>query len=316
MRFLMALLSLLVPFVSLAIPVASTNVKLALNWKPEPQFGGFYAATIAKDDVKQGLKIEILEGGSGTPTVQMLANGKVDFAIVSAEEIAINNDRNPKNKVVALFAVFQTNPQMIMCHADRGFKTLKDVYMSEGVLAIQSGLTYAQFLKGHYPDSKVKIVPYLGGITNYIADSNYCQQGFTTSEPLSAEKAGKPAKVFLVADEGFNPYTTVVAMRASTLDSRPDLAKKMVMAVKAGWASYLKNPKIANEHMGKLNKAMDADTFKKSAAAQASLIETPESKKNGLGAMTAERWTLLVSQLKNLKVIREIQETASLFQNF
>lgn len=314
MRILISIVPVL--FASLIHAASVTNVKLALNWKPEPQFGGFYAASLNGDDAKQGLKIELLEGGSGTPTVQMLANGTVDFAIVSAEEIAINNDRNPKNKVVALFAVYQTNPQMVMCHAERGFKSLKDVYMSDGVLALQSGLTYAQFLKGHYPDSKVKIVPYLGGIANYVSDKNYCQQGFVTSEPLSAQKAGQPAKVFLVADEGFNPYTTVVAMRASTLDSRPDLAKKMIAAVRAGWTSYLKNPKTTNEAMAKLNKAMDLDTFKKSAAAQVPLIETAEAKTNGLGSMTAERWTLLVSQLKNLKVIRDIQPTSTLFQNF
>ena len=92
---------------------AGTTYKLALNWLPEPQFGGFYQALIDDEFKKQGLNVEILPGGSGTPTVQMLTKGVVDFAIVSAEEILISNDKNLKNTVVGIFAAFQKNPQMI-----------------------------------------------------------------------------------------------------------------------------------------------------------------------------------------------------------
>lgn len=280
---------------------APAPLTLALNWKPEPQFGGFYNASLLKEDESRGVKFQILEGGSGTPTVQMLANGRTDLAIVSAEEILISNDRNPKNPVVGLFAVYQTNPQMIMCRASRGFSSLKDVFAGEGVLAWQSGLTYAQFLSAKYPKAKVKRVPYLGGIANYVSDEKFCQQGFATSEPIAAEKAGIPAKVFLIADEGFNPYTTVVAVREETLKKNPDLVKKAIAAIRAGWEKYLTDPKAANAHMGSLNKSMDAETFAKSAEAQVKLIRPS---KGELGAMTDERWSELIRQLRDLKVIK------------
>src|SRR5437868_10931554 len=192
-------------------------VKLALNWKPEPQFGGFYAAQLNGEFKKRGLDVEILEGGSGTPTVQMLGAGKVDFAIVSSEEILIARERG--SQITALYAVYQTNPQAIMTHEARGFKSLKDVFASEGVLAVQSGLSYAQFLFKKYPHPQVKIVPNLGGISNFTKDPLYSQQCFYTSEPLLAEKAGLKTKTFLVSEEGFNPYTTVVAAAAPTLNN-------------------------------------------------------------------------------------------------
>ena len=53
------------------------KLQLALNWKPEPQFGGFYAAQLNGEFKKRHLDVEIIEGGSGTPTVQMLANKKI-----------------------------------------------------------------------------------------------------------------------------------------------------------------------------------------------------------------------------------------------
>jgi len=51
------------------------GVKLALNWKPDPQFGGFYAAEKLGLFQKEGLTVEILPGGAGTPTVQMVGAG-------------------------------------------------------------------------------------------------------------------------------------------------------------------------------------------------------------------------------------------------
>ena len=48
-------------------------MRLALNWKPEPEFGGFYAANYKA----HGLDVEILQGGVGTPTVQMVGAGQL-----------------------------------------------------------------------------------------------------------------------------------------------------------------------------------------------------------------------------------------------
>ncbi len=51
-------------------------VQLALNWKAEPQFGGFYAAQVLGLYAKNSLDVAIIEGGSGTPTIQMLARAR------------------------------------------------------------------------------------------------------------------------------------------------------------------------------------------------------------------------------------------------
>jgi NitT/TauT family transport system substrate-binding protein len=294
----MKFFSLLIFLSTLSIDALGTD--LALNWKPEPQFGGFYQAQIDGEFKKLGLDVKILEGGSGTPTVQMLANGKVDFAIVSAEEILQSNEHNPKNQVVGLFAAFQTNPQILMCRKENSFHSMSDIFKSEVTLAWQNGLTYAAFLKKKYAGSKVKFVPYLGGITPFLNDAHFCQQGFATSEPLAAEQQGHGADVFLVAKEGFNPYTTVLATRADVIQKNSKLAKDMTSAVRLGWTHYLQNPQKANEFMSSLNKGMSPDTFAKSAAAQKDLIAS----KLELGKMEASRWQTLIEQLKGLGVIK------------
>jgi NitT/TauT family transport system substrate-binding protein len=313
-RLVPALLSLLA---GLAVTAAAQNkkpveVELALNWKAEPQFGGFYAAERSGAYASNGLAVTIQEGGAGTPTVQMVAAGRVDFGIVSADEAVVARSKGAD--VVALFAVYQTNPQGIMTHAERNFAGIKDVYASEGTLAIQAGLPYSDFLKNKFKDVKVKIVPYQGGIASFLSDPKFSQQCFVTSEPLLATKQGKIPKSFLIADEGYNPYTTVLVTNGDYLKKNEATVKKMVAAVRAGWEDYLKDPEPTNAVMAKLNKSMDAATFTASAAAQKALIETPETKTDGLGVMTEARWSELAKQLADMKYIDKAPTATELFR--
>ncbi len=288
---------------------SAPEIKLTLNWKPEPQFGGFYAA----DFSQYKLNVQIQEGGSGTPTVQMLLSGKADYAIVSSEEILVANEKNPKTPLVALFAVYQTNPQIIMAHEERGFKTMAEVFKSEGTIGLQGGLSYALFLKKKFDPIKAHLVPYPGGITEFIAKKTHSQQGFLTSEPLLAQTQGQRTKTFLVADEGFNPYTTVLATQASRLEIKADEVKNMVKATREGWAKYLKSPDLTNEKMAKLNPAMNAETFKSSALAQKPLIEMTASQP--LGHMSEQRWRDLKNQLQGLGLIKSDINVSQVYKN-
>jgi NitT/TauT family transport system substrate-binding protein len=277
-------------------------IELALNWKAEPQFGGFYAAQVLGLYKKNGLDVTIIEGGSGTPTIQVLGAEKVDYAIVSADEVVISHDRGAKN-VVALFATYQTNPQAIMTHAERGFQSIADVLKSDGMLLWQAGLPYAQYLARKYAPIKVRTAPYLGGIGNFRNDPKLSQQCFATSEPLTAQRAGLKVKTFLVAESGYNPYTTVLVTTREHVQQRPDEVKQMLAAVREGWKAYLSDPAKTNATMAQINKAMDARTFEESATAQVSLIKTANGEK--LGAMTEARWQALIDQLRSLKAIKQ-----------
>lgn len=293
--------------------VCEAKIRLALNWKPEPQFGGFYAAEQNGEFKKRKLNVEIIPGGAGTPVIQMVGLGSVEYGVVSGDEVVIARSRGMK--VVSLFATYQTHPQGVMAHAERGFKSLKDVFISEGPLALQMGLPYALLLKKKYPQAKSKIVPYLGGISNFLSDKKYSQQVFVTSEPLIAKQQKQDVSVFLVAEEGYNPYATVLAVQEEAFKSKPKEVQAMVEAVRAGWKSYMKNPKPTNKFMAKLNKAMSPELFDESEKAQRPLIETAETKTSGLGTMTEARWKQLVEQLLEVKIIPNSIPATELFRN-
>lgn len=282
---------------------SSSKIRLALNWKPDPEFGGFYAADFAK----HGLDVELLPGGSGTPTVQMIGAGSAEFGIIQADELLLARARG--NDVVAIYAAFQNCPTAIMAHASRKLETIADLLKS-GTLALESGLPFARMLKKKYGFDSVKIVPSPGGdLTTFLNDENFAQQCFLTAEPLQAKRKGVEVKVFPVSDIGYNPYTTVLAMSGELLRKDPETAKKMVTAVREGWQAYLDNPATANQKMHALNPSMELASFAEIAEAQKPLLEA-----SPLGKMTTERWSTLAAQLLELGDIPKAPAAAECFR--
>ena len=291
-----------------------TPLTLALNWKAEPEFGGFYAAKLSGGFAQRGLNVNIIEGGAGTPVVQMVANSKVPFGIAAADEVVLSQARG--TDVVALFAVYQTNPQGIMVHPERGFKSLADLFAAPGTLAIQRGAPFTLFLQAKFANAKVKLVPYAGGIAQFLTDASYSQQCYVTSEPLLAKKKNQPVASFLIADTGFNPYGTVVIARRRYIENNQKQTRDMIEAIREGWIEYLRAPEKANAWMVKLNSAMDAEIMKEAAEVQKPFILAPNAQSKDLGTMSAERWTTLVDQLLKLKLIKKKPAPQKLFKIF
>jgi len=272
----------------------SSKIRLALNWKPEPEFGGFYAANYQK----HGLDVEILPGGAGTPTVQMVGAGSAEFGIVEADELILA--RSKGNPVVGLFAVYQNSPLGIMVHAERNLGSIGDV-TKDGTLAVQQGLPFVRLLEKMYGFQHVHVVPSPGGdLSAFQADPKFAQQCFITSEPLTARRKGIAVKEFPVSDIGYNPYTNVLATSDDTLRKNPEMVKSMVEAVREGWRAYLDDPKPADAKMHELNPSMDAETFAEVAEAQKPFIEDDDTRRDGLGTMSKQRWETLIGQLKEL----------------
>lgn len=281
---------------------------LALNWKPEPEFGGIFEAERLNAFKQHGVAVQ-RTGGPGAPVVQMVAAGKVRFGIASADEVVMARDRG--SDIVAIFATYQTNPQGLMTHAARGIDSLDKLLASPGTLAVEPGLPYVKFLEKRYGFGALKVVPYSYSIAPFLADPTTTQQVFVTSEPIAARRAGANPAVFLIAQSGYNPYTAVVITQGETLRNDRAGVGKVVAALRDGWSSYLRDPAPANKTMGELNREMDAEAFKLAAAAQQPLIENAA----GVGRMTAERWTLLANQLVTLGLIKKAQPAKQYFDN-
>jgi NitT/TauT family transport system substrate-binding protein len=277
------------------------QLSLTLDWVPEPEFGGFYAARESGAFAKQGLDVAIKPRGQGE-TWKLVAQKTTDFATTAADQVLIAREQGAD--VVAIFAVYQTSPQGIMVHKARGFTRLDDVFTSPGTLEAEDA-TWLKYLLKKFPGSPVKLTSNSPGIATFLAKPDLSKQCFITSEPLQAAAMNSDPQAFLIADAGYNPYTTVVIARGEMVRNEPETIKQMVLALRQGWRSYLDDPAPTNAVMGELNREMDAKTFAESARVQQPLVETAGTKKTALGEMTTARWQTLAQQLVDLGVIKQ-----------
>jgi NitT/TauT family transport system substrate-binding protein len=271
---------------------------LQLNWIPDAQHGGFYAAQVLGYFADEGLDVRILPGGPGTAAIPKLTMGRCDFAVGNADQVLLAREQGAD--VVAVFAAMQDSPRCIMVHESSGIKSLDQI--KDLTLALGEGKVFAEYLRANVPLENVRIVSYNGAVAKFLIDKNFAQQGYVFSEPLVARARGGDPRVLMMSGIGFNPYSSVLMTRRELLDHPQQLDKvqRFVRAVRRGWRSYLDDPAEVNEAILKDNPDMDIDILAESTAAIRPLCLTENSE---LGAMRLDRWSTLRSQLIDLRLL-------------
>ncbi len=286
-------------------------IKLQLNWVAEPEFGGFYAAQERGLFESEGIAMEMVQGGPDVPTAQLVASGKVDFAIVAGTQAIELNEQG--GDLVAIYAVFQSNPMGVMVHESSPYQSLMALWESDSTLSIQDGLADFKWLNARFPGGKRKIVPYTSNLAQFAAQPTLASQCFVPSEPVALELQGIKTRVFLMNEAGFDPYNCVVVTTRGFLKENGDLCRRFVRASAAGWRAYLNDAGPTNQAMARLNPAMKIEAMDRGAVIQRPLIENDETKRIGLGGMRYARWEEMVNQSVELALIKKKPDPQSLF---
>jgi NitT/TauT family transport system substrate-binding protein len=269
------------------------DVELALNWLPEAEHGGFYAADVHGLFAEHQLRVKVIPGGPGVPVIQNVASGKVTFGVTNADQVLLQ--RAQEADVVAIFAPIQQSPRCIMVHKKSGITKFDD--LKEMTLAINVNQTFLGYLKKKLPLTNVQIVPYAGSVAPFLENDRLGQQAYSFSEPFLAEEKGGDPLNLMVSDLGFNPYTSVLITRTEVIEKQPELVRRMVDACRLGWRKYLDEPVKTNEHIHSLNNEMGLEILAFGTRTLKPLCEAGLSAPDRLGEMTAERWTTLAEQL-------------------
>ncbi len=267
-------------------------VQLRLNWFPEAEHGGYYAALVHGYFEEAGLNVTIMKGGPGVPVREEVATGRVEFGISNADQILVA--RSQEADIVGVFAPLQTSPRCIMVHEKSGIDSFDD--LKNLTLAINQNSSFGAFLKHKVALEGCKFEPYPGNVARFLLTEDFAQQAYVFSEPYMAEKEGGDPATLLAADIGFNPYTSVLITHGDTVRDDADLVRRFVNAVQQGWQKYLEDPTETNKHIQTQNPEIDSEILAKGAADLKTLCAPLEGQR--LGSMTGERWSLMASQLE------------------
>jgi NitT/TauT family transport system substrate-binding protein len=303
LRFAGILLGMCAAGAALAQPLDA--VRFGTNWVAEAEHGGFYQALADGTYKKFGLDVTIVPGGPNVNNRILLPVSKIDF-FMSANSLQSFDAVEYNIPTVAVAASFQKDPQVFIAHPDVSkFEDLKTrtLFVSKEGMA-----TYFQWLKSDYGFSESKVKPYTSNAQPFLADKNSAMQGYVTSEPFVIEQQAhfKP-RVFLLADYGFNAYSTLIETRRELVEKKPDLVQRFVDASAIGWYHYIYgDSRPGNELIKKQNPEMTDAMLANSIAKmkEYGIVDSGESVKLGIGAMTDAQWKSFFDKMVHAGVVK------------
>jgi NitT/TauT family transport system substrate-binding protein len=279
------------------------KVSLVLNWYPEAEHGGFYAAQVHGIFDKYQLDVEIRPGGKTTIVPQELTLGRIQFGVGNADDVLMAREQSAP--LVALLAPMQNGPRSILVREDSGIESFED--LKNVTLQIDPSRPYVPYMKKRgLLSEQVKTVPYFGSVAGLVSDPRTVQQAYCFSEPLMAEQQGVKVKNLMMSEIGYNPYASLLIATESFIQSQPDVTRRMVAACVEGWQKYLQSPDETNAYILKQNpEGMTAEALAYGVEKMRPLCLPENFADDRIGEMTMQRWSTLVDQLKELEMISE-----------
>ena len=268
------------------------TVNFGTDWKAEAEHGGFYQAIATGIYQRHGLDVTLRPGGPQVNHAQLLAAGVLDFNIASNSFIPLNFVRE-KIPMVAVAAIFQKDPSVLIAHPGQGDDSLAALKGKPIMIGSDTRVTSWLFLKEKFGYSDDQIRPYTFSTAPFLADPKAIQQGYLTSEPYTIEKEGVKPVVMLLADAGYSSYGALIQTSEKLAKEKPDLVQRFVDASIEGWYSYLYgDPSPGNALIKRDNPEMtDAlIAYGIGKIKEYGIIDSGEAKTSGIGAMSAARW--------------------------
>ena len=288
-------------------PQTLDKVSFGTNWVAEAEHGGFFQAVADGTYRRYGLDVTIVSGGPNDNNRMLLIAGKIDFFMAANTLMSLDAVAN-NVPLVSVAAIFQKDPQVFLTHPEAKITKLEELKPLTLFVSREGMTSYYQWLKSEYGFSDKNVRPYTFNAQPFIATAQSAMQGYVTSEPYAVEMAAgfKPG-VILLADAGYNTYSTLIEARVDTVQNKPDLVQRFVDASIIGWYHYLYGDNsAANAMIRKLNPEMTDELLAYSVAKmkEYGIVDSGDALKDGIGAMSDERVTNLFQKMVKAGVVK------------
>ena len=282
------------------------KVSFGTNWVPEAEHGGFFQALADGTYRRYGLDVTIVPGGPNANNRMLLISGKLDFFMAANTLMSFDAVAN-NVPVVTVAAIFQKDPQVFLTHPESKISKLEQLKPLTLFVSKEGITSYFQWLKSEYGFSEAKVKPYTFNPQAFIATPQSAMQGYVTSEPFAVEKAAKfKPGIILLADYGFNAYSTLIETRRDLTDKKPDLVQRFVDASIIGWYNYIYGDNApGNALIKKLNPEMTDEllAFSVGKMKEYGIVDSGDTLRDGIGAMSDERATSFFDKMVRAHVV-------------
>lgn len=235
-----------------------TSVKLQLQWLPQAQFAGYFAAQDQGFFEEEGLTVEIIPSGGDIVPQDALSNGDVDYAIAWVPKVLGSIEAGAN--VTDIAQIFQRSGTLQVSWANSGIDSVADF---EGRKIGSWGFgneweIFAAMAAEGLDSSKVEIITQDFNMNAFLQGDIDAAQAMTYNEYAQLLEAVNPDTGELYKASDFNVISyedTVGAMlqdaiwadtqRLNSDTAYQETTVKFLKAVIKGWVFAAENPQAA-----------------------------------------------------------------------
>ena len=295
---------------------AKTKVTVVLDWTPNTNHTGLYAAINEGYFQQEGLEVEIIEPVEGA-VEQLVSAGTAQFGVSYQESVTFARAQGVP--VVSLAAVIQHNTSGFASLKEKNIVTPKDFegkkYGGWGSPIEEATLRYLMQQDGADPD-KVQIVTtgeadFFQASASGEIDYAWIFEGWAGIEArlsgmeLNYIDLGKVAEVF-------DYYTPVLITSEKNIEENRGMVEKFMRAVAKGYQFAMKNPDAAAEilmdHAPELDRSLVMES-------QRYLADKYQADAPYWGMQKQEVWERYMNWLHENEFITEKVDVAKAFTN-
>lgn len=212
-----------------------TKVTIQLSWFDQFQFAGYYMAKEQGFYKDAGLDVEIIPFSFGLNIPKMVNDGDVDFAI-GRENLILEKVKYPK--IIALAAIFQATPLVLLTTKDSGIDTFKKFENKKLMRTKDDGSEVS--LKAMLSASKIDLksitqVEHSHNIYDLIEKRVDIISAYTSKAPYILQKEQIKYNIFYPKDHGFDMYSDFLITNIDKYNNDYNVVEKFKKASLKGW---------------------------------------------------------------------------------
>jgi len=283
------LLSLLIAILLCQATKAQTpmdTIVLQLKWKHQFQFAGFYAAIEKGYYREAGLEVILKEGNTSIDFVQEVVSGNADFGIESSKLVISRNRNIP---VVAVAAIFQHSPEILMVRKDSDIRLIEDLN-DKRISVGQNGLASTKALLNKFNINNENYIygSSIGYVNDLIKGNTDAITTYITDAPYIIEKAGIEPLIFKPRSYGIDLYGDILFTSQQAVEENKGRVVKFRDASLKGWVYAMDHKdEIIELILSNYNSSISPDLLRYEATMMEDLVMP---KLIEPGHMNPERW--------------------------
>jgi ABC-type nitrate/sulfonate/bicarbonate transport system substrate-binding protein len=314
-KAILLILSLVLVLSVVSCKSQADKITVLLDWVPNTNHTGLYAALELGCFEEEGLDVEILQVNEGG-TAQLVAAEQAEFGISYQEEVTYA--RVEEMPVVAVAAIIQHNTSGFASPAEKGIKSPADFedkkYGGWGS-PVEEAILKAMMNKYDADFDKLELVSigsadFFTSVTRDV-DFTWIYYGW---DGVAAEVKGIDLNFINLRDEdkALDFYTPVIIASEQTIGQKPELVEKFLRATAKGYEYAIENPREAAEILLKVSPELDRELV---SASQEYLSKEYRSDAPYWGYMEREVWENYAKWLYDRDLIGGMMDADRAFTN-